>query len=81
MSEPLSASTAAAAWPLSHHENDGKSKYGASRDLVGYASHAPNPKWPKGAKVCLLSIATVSVVGFSTRPAHFNWLFISDVNE
>jgi peptidoglycan/xylan/chitin deacetylase (PgdA/CDA1 family) len=53
MSEPSPSAYAATAWPLSHHENDGKSKYGGSRDVVGYASHAPNPKWPKGAKVAL----------------------------
>jgi hypothetical protein len=38
----------------SKHENDGKSKYGGGRDVVGYAKSAPNPNWPKKAKVCKL---------------------------
>mmetsp|Transcript_15893 Transcript_15893/g.26616 ORF Transcript_15893/g.26616 Transcript_15893/m.26616 type:complete len:347 (-) Transcript_15893:178-1218(-) len=36
----------------SKHENDGKAKYGG-RDVVGYARSAPNPQWPKRAKVAL----------------------------
>jgi len=39
-------------YPLSSHPNDGKSNYGG-RDLVGYASQPPDPKWPKNAKVAL----------------------------
>ncbi len=39
-----------AAFPLSRHENDGKSSYGG-RDVVGYASDPPIVKWPRGAKV------------------------------
>jgi len=39
-------------YPLSTHLNDGKSVYGG-RDLVGYASQPPNPKWPNNAKVAL----------------------------
>lgn len=38
--------------PITHHPNDGKSKYGG-RDVVGYGSTPPDPKWPKGAKVAL----------------------------
>ena len=34
------------------HENDGLTKYGG-RDLLGYGSQPPAPKWPKGAKVAL----------------------------
>lgn len=37
---------------VSCHENDGKEHYG-SRDVVGYASHPPDPKWPNKAKVAL----------------------------
>jgi hypothetical protein len=44
-------STYANIWD-SKHENDGKSKYGGGRDVVGYAKSAPNPYWPKKAKVC-----------------------------
>ncbi len=40
-------------YPLSAHPNDGKSQYGGSRDLVGYGSKPPNPKWPNNAKLCL----------------------------
>jgi putative urate catabolism protein len=36
----------------SRHENDGKKQYGG-RDVVGYANHAPDPKWPNKAKVAL----------------------------
>lgn len=36
----------------SQHENDGLSKYGG-RDIVGYGSRPPAPKWPNGAKVAL----------------------------
>jgi allantoinase len=35
-----------------YHENDGLTKYGG-RDLLGYGSHPPAPKWPKGTKVAL----------------------------
>lgn len=38
-------------WP-GRHENDGKAKYGG-RDTTGYARAAPNPNWPKRAKVAL----------------------------
>ena len=40
------------AYPLSSHENDGKSKYGG-RDLIGYGQTPPDPKWPNNAKVAL----------------------------
>lgn len=43
-------STYANIWD-SKHENDGKAKYGGGRDVVGYAKSAPNPYWPKKAKV------------------------------
>ena len=36
----------------SRHENDGKTTYGG-RDVAGYASHPPDPKWPNKAKVAL----------------------------
>lgn len=36
----------------SRHENDGKTVYGG-RDVAGYASHPPDPKWPHKAKVAL----------------------------
>jgi hypothetical protein len=39
-------------WPITHHENDGLSKYGG-RDLIGYGDRPPAPKWPKNAKVAL----------------------------
>ena len=43
-------------YPLSSHPNDGKPTYGpnhAQRDVVGYSSNPPNPKWPNNAKVAL----------------------------
>ena len=36
----------------SHHENDGKTKYGG-RDLLGYGGHPLQPHWPRAAKVAL----------------------------
>ena len=36
----------------SYHENDGLTKYGG-RDLLGYGSQPPAPKWPRGARVAL----------------------------
>lgn len=38
-------------WKSWHH-NDGKSYYDG-RDVVGYGSNSPDPKWPRGAKVAL----------------------------
>ena len=52
MSTPNENEAAAYQCPLSAHPNDGKSKYGG-RDLVGYGSNPPNPKWPNKAKVAL----------------------------
>lgn len=55
-SSKASASTntemSSSAYPLSSHENDGKSKYGG-RDLIGYGKTPPDPKWPNNAKVAL----------------------------
>lgn len=52
---PTMASTpppSSSSYPLSNHPNDGKSSYGG-RDLIGYGSTPPNPKWPNGAKLAL----------------------------
>ena len=48
-------------YPLSTHDNDGKSSYGGRddgrggglRDVVGYANKPPVVKWPRGAKVAV----------------------------
>lgn len=37
-------------WPKSNHPNDGKQIYGG-RDVVGYGSETPIPKWPNNARV------------------------------
>ncbi len=39
-------------YPLSFHSNDGKAQYGG-RDVVGYGSKPPNPRWPNNAKLAL----------------------------
>ncbi len=39
-------------YPLSSHPNDGKSQYGG-RDIVGYGSKPPHPRWPNDAKLAL----------------------------
>jgi peptidoglycan/xylan/chitin deacetylase (PgdA/CDA1 family) len=39
-------------WPISWHDNDGRSKYG-ERDIIGYGSSPPKPMWPEMAKVAL----------------------------
>jgi hypothetical protein len=40
-------------WKYTNHENDGKTKYGMSRDVVGYGKSPINPHWPRSAKVAL----------------------------
>jgi hypothetical protein len=40
-------------WKYTNHENDGKTKYGMSRDVVGYGKQPVNPHWPRSAKVAL----------------------------
>ena len=40
-------------WKYTNHENDGKSQYGMSRDVVGYGKRPVNPHWPRSAKVAL----------------------------
>lgn len=45
--------TPASEWKHTNHENDGKTKYGMSRDVVGYGKSPINPHWPRSAKVAL----------------------------
>lgn len=40
-------------WKHTNHANDGKTKYGLSRDVVGYGKSPINPHWPRSAKVAL----------------------------
>ena len=37
----------------SAHENDKKSKYGLTRDIVGYGGNPVQPHWPRSAKLAL----------------------------
>jgi hypothetical protein len=45
--------TPASEWKFTNHENDGKTKYGMSRDVVGYGKSPVHPHWPRSAKVAL----------------------------
>jgi hypothetical protein len=40
-------------WKHTNHENDGKTKYGTTRDLLGYGANPVQPHWPRSAKVAL----------------------------
>jgi hypothetical protein len=40
-------------WKYSKNENDGKTKYGTTRDLQGYGQIPVQPHWPRSAKVAL----------------------------
>jgi hypothetical protein len=40
-------------WKHSCHENDTKSKYGTTRNAIGYGANPVSPHWPRSAKVAL----------------------------
>lgn len=49
---PSATTTTPNKWK-SQHINDGLTKYGGTRDILGYAEKPPSPKWPNGAKLAL----------------------------
>mmetsp|Transcript_16887 Transcript_16887/g.27401 ORF Transcript_16887/g.27401 Transcript_16887/m.27401 type:complete len:418 (+) Transcript_16887:117-1370(+) len=52
-SSPRFKKTPSHEWKYTNHENDGKTKYGLSRDMLGYGIVPVQPHWPRSAKVAL----------------------------
>ena len=52
VSAAVAAESPATTYPLSQHANDGKSQYGG-RDIIGYGSNPPDPRWPNNAKLAI----------------------------